>query len=62
MDHTELNKTLVAIGRIPTVFYRDTGLLLQALENLERINAILQKEIVGDNPVKGQNHETIDKE
>ena len=34
----ELRETLIAIGRTPGMFRRDTPLLLETLENLEAVN------------------------
>jgi len=38
MSNTELNELLIAIGRSPVMFHRDTPLLLKTLDNLEAAN------------------------
>lgn len=38
MSSTDLHETLKAIGRSPDIFYRDTPLLLETLDNLEKVN------------------------
>lgn len=35
---TDLHETIIAIGRTPELFYRDTPLLLQTLDGLEQNN------------------------
>jgi len=38
MSNTDLHETLIAIGRSPLTFKRDTPLLLKTLDNLEAVN------------------------
>jgi len=38
MSKTDLHETLIAIGRSPVTFQRDTPLLLKTLDNLETMN------------------------
>lgn len=38
MSNTDLHKTLIAIGRSPLTFRRDTPLLLKTLDNLAENN------------------------
>ena len=47
MSNKDLNDTLAAIGRTPGKFYRDTGMILAALDRIEEIKANLQKQLNG---------------
>lgn len=45
MSHSELHETLLVIARTPSVFRRDTPMLLKALDRIEEIKETLKKEI-----------------
>lgn len=38
MKNSDLHQTLLAIGRSPEMFYRDTPMLFKMLDNVEMIN------------------------
>lgn len=48
MSKDDLNETLESIAKTREPFYRDTGLYLKALDNLEEINRNLQRAISGE--------------
>lgn len=43
MCQKDLRETIIAAGRTPEMFYRDTPQLLEILDNIEKFNADIKK-------------------